>query len=108
MRGAEKEQQHSGGSERNFFSAYHLTAAPLPPRQVRTASPFPGAGWGLAADFNLKPPPGDNVIAPLSLRVLPGRGSPWQCKATLPPHPRACVGLQPKHTSLGVSPQDFR
>lgn len=61
---------------KNKVFSQHITLLLLHSLRGRSSQPlsFQQAGWGLAADFNLKPSPGDNVIVPHPLCSLAGRG----------------------------------
>lgn len=80
----------------NIVFSQHITLLLLHSLQGRSSQPlcFQLAGWGLAADFNLKPSPGDNVV---SVAVL---GHP-------PFIPHCLQRAQAKTQKPGNLPQDF-
>lgn len=101
LRGKLRKSSSTQAVKNNFFSVYHLTAAPQPSRQA--LQPLCGrAAWGPAAHFNLKPLPGDHAIVPLSL--FAGWHSIWEAQhGCSPSTPPAHVGYQPWHRALGIS-----
>lgn len=87
----------SAQAVKTIISSQHLALLLLHSLQGRSSQPlcFRQAGWGLAADFNLKPSPGDEVIVPFfSILWLAGAVSVAVLSHSSPSTPR-CLRRTP-------------
>jgi len=106
LRGKLRKSSSTQAVKNRLFSQHIALLRSLQGRSSQPLS-LQQVGWSLAADSNFKPLPGDNVIVPLSLRSLAGRGclsgSAWPLST-----PHCSYRTQAKTQKLGNFPQDFR